>query len=59
MMAGDPDDELNSVQLELNSGYHELDVDGGGGDFALRQHLTTAGWRKDLKGCQQHCEWLI
>lgn len=30
MMAGDPDDELNSVQLELNSGYHELDVDGGG-----------------------------
>lgn len=56
MMAGDPGDEVNSVKLELSTGYHELDVDWvEEEDFALRQQLR----RKDLKGCQQRREWLI
>lgn len=51
MMAGDPGDEVNSVKLELSTGYHKLDVDWvEEEDFALRQQLTTAGWRKNLKG---------
>lgn len=50
MMAGDPDDELNSVQLELNSGYHELDVDGGGGRFCTETTSDNSRVEKRFKG---------